>query len=164
MRSPTPGGLPTVLLIAHDYPPFTGSEGSAAARWVESISRDGQAVEIISPSDTEEEFVHLDSFGNLVHRIAAGRSYAFGIVDKLAPGFASRIDSPRLRFAARAAEKIFERAKLWNRTFVWSKSLLSELALVAPVAAAALWQLKEPRPPLVERRRWEGRRSRRPTS
>jgi len=149
-----PRGISTVLLIAHDYPPFTGSELSPAARWVESISRDGQAVEIIAPSDTEEEFVHLDSFGNLVHRIAAGRSYAFGVLDKLVPGFAARLESTRLRFAARAAEKIFERAKLWNRTILWSETLLSELALVAPAAAAALWQLREPALPPVQRR-WE---------
>jgi len=130
-----------VLLVAHDYPPFTGSRASAAVRWVDQVARDGTAVEVITPSDTDEEFTHLDGAGNLVHRIAASRSYTFKMLEKVAPPLAGRIDSQRLRLAARAAEKVFERSRLWNRKILWGESLLGEVALVAPEAAAALWQL-----------------------
>jgi hypothetical protein len=139
--------LPIALLIAHDYPPFGGSALSPGARWVEAIGRDGRAVEVIAPSDSEEEFVHLDASGNLVHRIAGSRSYAFGVLERLAPALASRIGSREVRLAARAAEKILERTQLWNRRILWSETLLSELALVAPAVASALWQLRKPSTP-----------------
>ncbi len=148
----SPSRVSTVLVIARDYPPFTGSELSPAAHWVESIARDGLKVEIIAPSDSDEEFVHLDAGGNLVHRIAAGRSYTFAALEKLAPAFADRVVSRELRLAARVAEKIFERARLWNRTIRWSETLLSEVALVAPAAATAVWQVLAPVSQACERR------------
>ncbi len=146
-RSPEVIGRPIVLVVAHDYPPFTGSELSPAARWVEAISHSGQAVEIIAPSDTGEEFVHLDAGGNLVHRISASRSYTLSVLEKLAPGFLGRVDSKRLRLAIRAAEKILERKYLWNRRVLWGETLLSEVALAAPEAAHALWQMLWPGAP-----------------
>jgi hypothetical protein len=147
--------LPVILVVAHDYPPFTGDRSSPAARWVETLTRDGCAVEVIAPSDTDEEFTHLDGAGNLVHRIVPGRSYAFGVLAKLAPALSGRLDSRRLRLAVRAAEKILERTQLWNRKILWGESLLGEVALVAPEAAAATWQLLGLGVPAAVRRQLE---------
>ncbi|MHB8418606.1 MAG: glycosyltransferase family 2 protein [Myxococcales bacterium] len=95
-------GRATVLVLAGEYPPC-GSGGADAAARVAELRRAGHFVEVVTPSPDEEEFIHLDGAGALVHRVAASRSYLL------------RPWRDRAWPAVRAAEKVFELVYLWRR-------------------------------------------------
>jgi GT2 family glycosyltransferase len=64
-------------------------------------------IEVLQPSEDEEEYLVLDAGGRLVHRVAPGRAY----LPRLVPGL-------RPSFAVRALERLLELRWLWNRRFV----------------------------------------------
>ena len=74
-------------------------------------------IEVIQPSEDEEEDLVLDAGGRLVHRLSPGRAY----LPRLIPGL-------RPSFALRAVERLLELRWLWNRRFV---SVTPERALAA---------------------------------
>ena len=143
MRNGT--SLETVLLVCRAYPPFTGASESPGARWVASVQPSGRRIEIIAPSDGEEEFTHLDAGRNLVHRIHPGRSYALAWLRALSPAAAAAVPD-ELQFLMRAAEKAFERARLWNRAILWTETAIGHIALLAPGIGAALWPMLASQP------------------
>jgi hypothetical protein len=74
---------------------------------VPPVEESGGRVEVIQPSEDEEEYLVLDGSGRLVHRVAPGRAY----LPRLVPGL-------RPSFAVRALERLLELRWLWNRRFV----------------------------------------------
>jgi glycosyltransferase involved in cell wall biosynthesis len=97
------------------------------------VDDDVRRLEVIQPSESEEEYQVLDGAGRLVHRISAERAY----LPRMLPGL-------RASFALRALERLLELRWLWNRRFV-SVSPAGTLdgtpailrRLVAPEAGAA---------------------------
>ena len=64
-------------------------------------------IEVVQPSEDEEEYLVLDASGRLVHRVSPGRAY----LPRLVPGL-------RPSFAVRALERLLELRWLWNRRLV----------------------------------------------
>src|SRR5260221_10734363 len=110
---------PIVLLVSGEYPPYTKWGGAAylLSSLAKLLHQQGYQVEVIAESDNGEEFIHLDDFGNLVHRVSASRSYLFKALNQTPVG--SRLAFRDLVFAARVAEKALELTHLWNRRILW---------------------------------------------
>lgn len=117
-------GKPIVLLVSGEYPPFTAWGGNAYqfAHLAKLLHREGYDVEVIAESDNDEEFMHLDEVGNLVHRVAPGRSFAFKALRSVAEPLARRVSFRNLMFAARVAEKALELKHIWNRRILWTET------------------------------------------
>lgn len=99
--------MPITLLIARNYPLERNQVGSAleVARQLEAR---GERVEVIAESPDDEEFIQIDSYGHLVHRVCPERAYARKVVRRA-------LKAPLLGFAIRALEKAVELQHLWNR-------------------------------------------------
>ena len=74
---------------------------------VRLVDAEARRVEVIQPSEDEEEYGVLDGAGRLVHRVSPERAY----LPRLVPGL-------RPTFALRALERLLELRWLWNRRFV----------------------------------------------
>src|SRR5262249_38024347 len=83
--------------------------------WVASDEpgSDREGVEIIAPSDSDEEFMHLDQAGRLVHRVSGRRSY---LARLLGPVSEVRMFAGWF-FALRALERLVELELLYGRTW-----------------------------------------------
>lgn len=93
--------LPITVLLSDDP-----ADPRVLAR-VQALRAEGRRVERIAPSDCGEEFLHLGPFGERVFRLLPERGYASRRLPRL--GRAGGLD------AHRAAEKLFELRRLWNR-------------------------------------------------
>src|SRR5437870_3159442 len=112
---------PIVLLVSDEYPPYTALGGNAyqMAHLARMLTGHGHDVEVIAESDTDEEFIHLDACGNLVHRVAGSRSTLLASLRALLPP-AGRLGGLRdLSFALRVLEKVLELELLWQRHVLW---------------------------------------------
>jgi GT2 family glycosyltransferase len=108
------------LLVDPGYPLEPGPP-RAGVELADRLTAAGQRVEVIAESPDDEEFVHLDAAGRLVHRVSAAR------------GYARKVLAPVMRdpLAVRMLEKALELEALWNRAFTtielpsgWSDALL----------------------------------------
>jgi GT2 family glycosyltransferase len=107
--SPTPP-VPITLVVARSYP-LEADQAGPALEISRQLSRKGERVEVIAESPDEEEFIQLDPYGTLVHRVASARGY----LRKLARPLARNRQSA---FAIRVLEKALELQRLWNRAIV----------------------------------------------
>ncbi|MBU8894882.1 glycosyltransferase [Corallococcus sp. M34] len=112
---------PVVLLVFGEYPPYTAWGGAAylAQHLAVQLQREGFEVEVIAESDTDEEFMHLDAAGNLVHRVTGSRSYLSKALQKAVPVLGRKLHFGNVAFAARVLEKTFELTQLWGREILW---------------------------------------------
>src|SRR5262249_27761816 len=103
----TPMKRDIFLICSPEYPPLaTSAPALEAESRARALKRGGHSVEVIARSDDEEEFMHLDDAGVLVHRIDSVRSYLFKSAGLFARGSNSKPHP--LADAARTLEKVLE--------------------------------------------------------
>jgi glycosyltransferase involved in cell wall biosynthesis/GT2 family glycosyltransferase len=147
-------GKRVVLIVSDEYPPYTswGGVAQCSANLAKLLNREGYDAEILAESDGQDEFIHEDEQGNLVHRLCGGRSYGFKLLRALTGPLGRRVAYRDLSFAARVAERVFELTTLWGREILWveATSWRAQSALLQLVPALAAQTIVRNVTPLAE--------------